>query len=117
MQLGLAYMLNQAQRTAINMDFVKHFCRLVTNVELNDNEVINFFDVVQSVVPVKLVTAHTDDDNKVSIQVTEYTGTNDTYIYEIVLEEQINLEEGEIISDTLAEEFDSDFDFETSMEI
>ena len=38
-------------------------------------------------------------------------------IYEIVLQEQVDMTEGERISDLLAEAFDVDFDFETSLEI
>lgn len=99
------------------MEFVKHFCRLVTEVDISDEDVIEYFDIVQSVVSVKMVSAHTEQDGKVSVVVTEYTGKNDLHIYEIVLSEQINLEEGEQISDLLGEEFDYDFEFETSMEI
>jgi hypothetical protein len=99
------------------MEFVKHFCRLVTELDISDDDVIEYFDIVQSVVPVKMVTAHTEDDGKVEVVVTEYTGDNDLHIYEIILNEQINLEEGELISDMLGQEFDYDFEFETSMEI
>lgn len=99
------------------MDFVKHFCRLVTKMDLPDEDVIEYYDIVQSVVPVKMVTAHTEDDDVVSVVVTEYEGEDGLHIYEIVLQEQINLEEGELISDTLKEELDFDFDFEISMEI
>lgn len=99
------------------MEFVKHFCRLVTEVDLPDEDVIEYYDVVQSVVPVKMVTAHTEDEDVVSVVVTEYEGTGGLHIYEIVLHEQINLEEGEQISDMLSEALDVDFEFETSMEI
>jgi len=99
------------------MEFVKHFCRLVTEQEISREDVIEYYDIVQSVVPVKVVTAHTDNDDVVSVVVTEYTGENGQHIYEIVLSEQINMDEGEQISDMLAEELDFDFDFETSMEI
>jgi len=68
-------------------------------------------------VPVKLITSHTDDNDIVSVVVTEYEGENHLHIYEIVLDEQISLEEGELISDMLDKEFNFDFDFETSMEI
>lgn len=99
------------------MDFVKHFCRLVTKMDLPDEDVIEYYDIVQSVVPVKMVTAHTEEDDVVSVVVTEYTSESGLHIYEIVLHEQINIEEGELISDLLGEEFDFDFEFETSMEI
>lgn len=98
------------------MEFVKKYCRLVTEHELEDYDVIEFFDVVQSIVHVKMVVGHTDDD-KVTVQVTQYESEDGLHIYEILLEEQVNLEEGEEISDTLAQTFDFDFEFETSMEI
>lgn len=99
------------------MDFIKHFCRLVTNTDLDHDDIIEYYDIVQSVVSVKMITSHTDDNDIVSVVVTEYEGENDLHIYEIVLNEQISLEEGELISDMLNQEFDFDFDFETSMEI
>lgn len=99
-----------------NMEFSKNFCRLVTINELEDQEVIEFFDIVQSVVPTKMVVAYTDDD-KVSVDVTAYESRDGRNVYEIVLEDNIDLEEGERISDILMEEFEHDFDFETSMEI
>lgn len=102
---------------AINMEFTKHFCRLVTETELSDDDVIEFFDIVQSTVPVKLVIGHTDDDEKVNVQVTQYENSEGLHIYEILLKEQVNLDEGEEISDMLMQTFDFDFDFETSMEI
>ena len=98
------------------MEFSKNFCRLVTINELEDQEVIEFFDIVQSVVPTKMVVAYTDDD-KVSVDVTAYESRDGRNVYEIVLEDNIDLEEGERISDILMEEFEHDFDFETSMEI
>jgi hypothetical protein len=100
------------------MDFVKHFCRLITQEELSNEDVTEYFDIVQSVVPVKLVVAHSEDGEHVSAEVIIYEGTNDRFIYEIVLQEQISLDEGEDISDELAASFpDIDFDFETSLEI
>lgn len=100
------------------MEFVKHFCRLITTEELSNDDVAEYFDIVQSIVPVKLVTAQSEDGEKFSAEVIIYNGTNSSFIYEIVLQEQINLDEGEDISDELAESFpDLDFDFETSLEI
>jgi hypothetical protein len=99
------------------MDFVKHYCRLITKIDLDHEDVIEYYDVVQSVLPVKMVTSHTEEDDSVSVIVTEYEGENGLHIYDIVLKEQASIEEGEEISDMLYEEFDFDFDFETSMEI
>lgn len=99
------------------MKFVKHFCRIITDHELSDEDVIEYFDVVQSVVPNKMVTAYSGDD-KVSVDVMAYTGSNDHQdVYEIILDEQIDMEEGEQISDELNEVFDFDFEFEISLEI
>ena len=99
------------------MKFVKHFCRIITDHELNDEDVIEFFDIVQSVVPSKMVTAYSGDD-KVSVDVMAYTGSTDHQdVYEIILDEQIDIEEGEQISDELNEVFDFDFEFEISLEI
>ena len=98
------------------MEFVKHFCRLVTEVDISDEDIIEYYDIVQSIVSVKMVVGHTDDE-RVEVQVTEYDSEDGLHIYEILLEEQINLEEGEQISDQLAEELEFDFDFEISMEI
>lgn len=98
------------------MEFTKHFCRLVTKDELDDSDVILYFDIVQSYAPTKIVTAYTDDE-RVSIDVIAYESQDGYNIYEIILNDQINLEEGEYISDTLAEEFEFEFEFETSMEI
>jgi len=98
------------------MEFSKNFCRLISVEELDDSEVAEFFDIVQSVIPTKMVVAYTDDD-KVKANVTAYSSSDNKVIYEIVLDDQVNLDEGERISDMLAEEFDFDFDFETSMEI
>jgi len=94
----------------------KHFCRLITEAELPDNDVIEFFDIVQSVASLKIVTAYTDD-GKVSVNVTSYDGDNDTFIYEIVLNEPIDQDEGDAITAELSEVTDYTFDFETSMEL
>jgi hypothetical protein len=54
----------------------------------------------------------------VKVDVIAYTGAEQHQnIYEIILSEQLSLEEGEQISDLLLEEFEFDFEFETSMEI
>ena len=97
--------------------YVKHFCRLITQQDLDNSEVAEYFDIVQSVVPAKLVVGYTDDGERVTAEVMVYEGSDDLSIYEIVLQEQIDVDEGEDISDQLSEEFDFDFDFETSLEI
>ena len=52
------------------MPFVKHFVRLITPTQLDDDDVIEFFDIVQSHVPTKLASAFTDDEEVVAVQVT-----------------------------------------------
>lgn len=98
------------------MQFIKYFCRLITEQELDNQDVAEYYDIVQSVVSPKLVIAHTDDD-QVEATVMVYEGEDSTYIYEIVLNENVDIDEGETISDELAEAFDFDFEFESSLEI
>ncbi len=102
------------------MAFVKHFCRLLTNHELADEDVIEFYDVVQSIVPTKLVTAYTDNNQEVvSVEVIAYTDPDSSSqnVYEILLEGDISPEEGDAISNELLNSFEFDFDFEASIEI
>jgi len=102
------------------MNSIKHFCRLVTPQELDDETVITYFDIVQSVTPAKLVTAYSDEaGGKVSIEVIGYTDPDEQThnVYEIVLQEDIDEEEGDLIAKQLEEEFDFDFEFEASVEI
>jgi|TARA_B110000503_G_C6752286_1_gene252084 hypothetical protein len=100
------------------MNFVKHFCRLITQVELDNDQVMEYFDIVQSISPTKIVKAYSEDGESISADVTVYSADDNESIYEIVLEDQLNLEEGEAISDELnAELNDIDFEFETSLEI
>ena len=74
--------------------FVKHFVRFNTRDELDDYDVIDFFDIVQSVVPAKVVQAVSVDGNKVSADVLIYDDEDadgPIYIHEIILEEMINM--------------------------
>jgi hypothetical protein len=97
------------------MAFVKNFCRLVSEHELSDEEVIDFFDIVQSIVPTKILTGFSGTGDVVSVDVMAYTDQAQ-YIYEIVLKEDIDPEDGDAISEELANEFEFDFDFEASVE-
>lgn len=102
------------------MAFVKHFCRLLTHVELDDEDVITFYDIVQSVVPTKVVTAYSDESGEqISVEVIAYTDPDSATqnVYEIVLEEDLDPTDGDQISAELDKEFDFDFDFEASVEI
>ena len=99
------------------MPFVKHFVRLITPEQLEDDDVIEFYDIVQSHVPTKLASAFTDDEEVVAVQVTHYDAEDGRNIYQIIAQEQISEEEGEAIANDLADEFDFDYDVESSMEI
>lgn len=101
--------------------FIKHFVRILTREELSDEDVIVYFDVVQSVVPTKLLTAYDEEKAKVGIEVMAYTSEDndgDMWIYEIILQDEIDSEEGDEISNELFEEFpDVKFTFEASVEV
>jgi hypothetical protein len=101
--------------------FIKHFVRILTREELSDEDVIVYFDIVQSVVPTKLLTAYDEEKAKVGVEVMAYTSEDhdgDMWIYEIVLESQIDEEEGDAISKELSLEFpELDFTFEASLEV
>lgn len=95
---------------------VKDFCRLVVDHEISDDDAIEFFDVVQSVSPAKLMQAVSEDGEMIDVQVLVYE-VNDQHIYEIVLEDQLSMDESQSIAYTLVDEFDFDFEFETNLEI
>jgi hypothetical protein len=103
------------------MAFIKHFTRMVVREELPDDDVIEYFDIVQSVVATKLLTAYDEEKEQVGIEVISYTDEDKDgplYIYEIVLDEEISPEEGDEISKELFNEFpDQVFSFEASIEI
>ena len=102
------------------MAFIKNFCRLLTNEELDDSDVIEFFDIVQSVVPTKLVTAYTADNKEVvSVEVIAYANPSDNgqNVYEIILSSAIDPDEGDAIAQQLNDAFDFNFDFEASIEV
>ena len=99
------------------MPFVKHFVRLITPEQLDDDDVIEFYDIVQTHVPTKLASAFTDDQEVVAVQVTHYDSDDGRNIYEIITQEQIAEDEGEGIANDLADEFDFDYDVESSMEM
>jgi len=99
------------------MPFIKHFVRLITPAQLDDDDVIEFFDIVQSHVPTKLASAFTDDEEVVAVEVTHYDSDDDRNIYEIVLKEQMSESEGMNVAQELSDEFDFDYDIESSMEV
>ena len=101
--------------------FTKHFVRMLTREELSDEDVIVYHDIVQSVVPTKLLTAYDEEKEQVGIEVIGYTSEDsegDMWIYEIVLLNEIEPEEGDEISEILFDEFgDIQFTFEASIEV
>ena len=99
------------------MPFVKHFVRMITPEQLDDDDVVEFYDIVQSHVPTKLVSAFTDDEEVVAVEVTHYESDDDRNIYEIVLKEQMSESEGMNVAHELSDEFDFDYDIESSMEV
>ena len=104
------------------MAFTKQFARWNSREELEEDDIIEYFDIVQSVCASKIVKGVTDDAKKVSIDVIIYTDEDEhgmIYIHEIVLDEEIDEEEGNAISDELAREFPDleNFTFEASIEV
>jgi len=101
--------------------FVKHFVRMLTREELSDEDVIVYHDIVQSVVPTKVLTAYDEEKAKIGIEVIAYTSEDDDgdmWIYEIILSEEIDSDEGDEISEMLFKEFDDvQFTFEASIEV
>jgi len=104
------------------MAFVKNFVRWNTREEIEEEDIIEYFDIVQSVCASKIVKGITDDAKKVAIDVVIYTDEDETgtiFIHEIVLDEEIDEIEGNAISDELALTFPDleNFTFEASIEI
>ena len=98
--------------------FVKHFARLITDAELSNDDVAEYYDIVESHIPTKVVIAYTDDHEIVSAEVTLYSTTEDRTINEVVLQEAVDEDEGDAITAELLQVFpDIDFDFESSLEI
>ena len=101
--------------------FTKHFVRFNTREQLQDSDVIEYFDVVQSIIPTKLVTGISSDGDKVSIDVMIYNDMDDEgelFIHEIVLEDDIDSTEGDEISEELSDLFpETQFTFEASIEV
>jgi hypothetical protein len=101
--------------------FTKHFVRFNTREQLQDSDVIEYFDVVQSIIPTKLVTGISSDGDKVSIDVMIYNDMDDEgelFIHEIVLEDDIDTDEGDEISEELSDLFpETQFTFEASIEV
>mgnify|MGYP006300540989 CR=1 FL=1 len=98
------------------MEFNKHYCRLFTEFDIPDDDVVEFYEIVTSTVPAKVVTAYLAETDKVSVQVTQYDTDTGGFMYEIVLAESVEETEGDQIMAELSQSFDFQFDFETSTE-
>ena len=96
---------------------IKHFCRLVTESELADEDVAEFYDVVTSIMPAKVVQAYTEDGESVVVEVTQYVNADSEFVYEIVLGDQVDESEGDDVTNELTDVFDFDFEFEASVEL
>ena len=94
---------------------IKNFCRLLVDEELTEEQVNDFYDVVTAIIPDKPVVGYTDDDDVVTVEVTQYE-SYDHYVYEIVLAETVEESEGDDIMRELQNTFEFDFDFEASLE-
>ena len=81
--------------------------------------VIEYYDVVQSVIPTKLITGLSSDGDKVSVDVLIYNDMDsegELFIHEIILEEDIDPDEGDKISEELTDIFpETQFTFEASI--
>ena len=99
------------------MQVTKHFCRFICAEEMSQSDIIEYFDIVQSIASTKMVVAYDQEGDSIEAQVIVMDAEDGQIIHEILLDGQIDLNEGEQISDLLNEEFDFDFDFETSLEI
>ena len=99
--------------------FIKHFVRFNTREQLKDSMVIEYYDVVQSVIPTKLITGLSSDGDKVSVDVLIYNDMDsegELFIHEIILEEDIDPDEGDKISEELTDIFpETQFTFEASI--
>ena len=94
---------------------------MLTREELSDEDVMVYYDIVQSVVSTKLITAYDEVKKKVGVDVVAYTDDDSQgqmWIYEIVLANEIDPDEGDSISEMLFSEFDDiQFTFEASVEV
>jgi len=94
----------------------KHFVRIVTEDEISRDDVVDFFDVVQSVVPTKVFSSFDGGGNRIKAEVVHYE-SDDVQVYEVLTEEDITQDEGTEIAKILAEELKVvDWDFEASTE-
>ena len=80
----------------------KHFVRLVCEKEISRDDIVDFFDIVQSVVPTKVFQSFDGNGNKVKAEVVHYE-SDGVEVYEVLTEEDISQAEGTQIAEILAE--------------
>lgn len=101
-----------------DLDLVKNFCRLVVEHELSQEDISEYFDIVAEQADVKIKRGFDQNGQEIDeFAVLEFQTEDGQFVYEIVMSEQMSLDEGQAISDELADAFSFDFDFETSLEI
>lgn len=92
---------------------IKNFARLVINRELTDDEIADYAAAVSEVVDTKIVYAMRGGE-RTEVDVLVYQDEDQNWIYEVVLENDIDPDEGEEISHLIEDILDDDFDFEIS---
>jgi hypothetical protein len=96
---------------------IKHFARLVTEDELSDQLAQQVVDAISSVVESKTVWTITDDGRQ-EVDFVVYQDDDDgAWVYEVVLEADVDEGEGDRISGLIEEILDQDFDFEISTDV
>lgn len=95
---------------------IKNFARLITQRELEESEISDFFEAVDDVVPTKTVWAHSDGEMG-EVEVIVYQDEDDAWVYEIILSEDIDGVEGEEIAEQLEDIIEDDFEFEISADV
>lgn len=94
----------------------KHFVRLVCENEISREDIMDFFDVVQSVVPTKVFSSYDGSGNQVKAEVVQYDSEG-VEVYEVLVQEDITAEEGDEIANILLAELNvENWDFEASTE-
>lgn len=77
---------------------------------------MDFFDVVQSVVPTKVFSSYDGSGNQVKAEVVQYDSEG-VEVYEVLVQEDITAEEGDEIANILLAELNvENWDFEASTE-
>jgi hypothetical protein len=101
-----------------DQELVKNFCRLIVEYELSQEDIAEYFDIVTEIAETKLKRGYNAAGEEIDeFAIMEFQTDDGQFVYEIVMSDQMSLDEGQAISDELAETFSFDFEFETSLEI